>query len=268
MARSKFHNGEFISMEDTTLEDELRHIKNIPDYIEVDKELEYKKTYDIWINSNRVATENEVEATKRKFSPTADTKEKTFYNELKSIEKVPDFVDIDKGKAYTIILDHWRKRHQLVDKAIKGEISISYIVSDLVKEYHHWKFFLPMPSKGKKFYRKYNEKGLDTLLYPLNAEEFFIGSTKIDNFISYIIPYIFNPITGGIAGMGFGFLFANQDQGMDVYSRAITISLLTFSGAMGGEAFKVMSSIGGVKTIKYIKKDAQYLQSIVKKYIK
>lgn len=45
--------------------------------------------------------------------------------ELKAIERMPNYVDVDKTKVHLEVFEEWKNRNSLVDRVIRGETSFS-----------------------------------------------------------------------------------------------------------------------------------------------
>lgn len=75
---------------------------------------------------------------------------------LKSVDEIPDFVEVDKEKEHRKLLDEGRKKYNLVDRAVRGEISIPDTVEELLEPYKGWRLFLPI-IKGRGYDERLGE---------------------------------------------------------------------------------------------------------------
>ena len=113
----------------------------------------------------------------------------TLVQKLKEIDKIPDFVKVDKTKESRTLLDEYRRRHPLVDKAARGEISFSDIVDKLYEKHKGVKIFLPR-FKDNEYDKKLDELNLNELV---NADSF---RTDTQQRFSKEIPYYYGQFLG------------------------------------------------------------------------
>jgi len=201
----------------------------------------------------------------------------TIYSELRYIEFVSNSVDINK--KYKKIFDEYDEQNGLVNQLVKGDKNILDIVSELSKEYQYWKTFFPIHNDGEKFYKKYNEIGLDKILYPLDIKTFerwkpiniddttentISGvSFRTLRFINYMLnPYTVNATTGGILGLVSGVL-SSQDPLLTV--------LTTFTCSFVAHTLSAFPGCGGwynqIGGIAEVVDSAKYLQDRIDEYI-
>ena len=91
--------------------------------------------------------------------------ETTLVQALRSIDQIPDFVEVDKQRETIRVLDTWRRQHPMMDKALRGEVSIYNLVEEVTRRYHGIKLFLPI-FRTKQEERALEELHLDDLLIP------------------------------------------------------------------------------------------------------
>ena len=87
----------------------------------------------------------------------------TLVEAIKAIERLPEIVKIDRRNEYIKLLNEARRKYTLVDKAIRGEVSIHDTVEKLSKKYIGWRLLLPR-FKDAKYDKKLDELALDGLI--------------------------------------------------------------------------------------------------------
>lgn len=106
----------------------------------------------------------------------------TLVDQLKTIEIIPYYIDVDKYKETRELLEAWRKHNNLVDKAILGECSI-------IDEYKSFSKY----RGGKNFVPHYINPEEQKRIKEL---ELIIGSVGLSNGENLVI----NPISIGSVG--------------------------------------------------------------------
>lgn len=197
----------------------------------------------------------------------------TVFGELEGLDSIPNYLvelaGIEIVEERRKIIDRW-KDIPLIEKTIRKEILIPELVLELEKDYHTWKPLFPMSNDGKKFYRRYNDIGLDKILYPLDKDIF--EGPKFPSLLKYIFnSYTMNATTFAIAGILFtGFLaHPSRNNYVNYISHMPLIAIAGVGGAMLGFLMNMMqtSCYFQVLHIDYLKKSSQYLQKRIEEYI-
>lgn len=197
---------------------------------------------------------------------------KTLVEELRSIDdavnSITRFVRRDVKYNYEMsykkLLDEWREKHPLVDKAIREEVDISVIVGELAQRYDGWRAYLPR-LKDKNHDRMIEELKLNELFYAngLKTEIFPSGGAAekhpyLSRTISLFFEKCVNPPVMALLG-GMTYIAISGDMTVDYASFGLGASLF---GAMG---FFLSFAIKKL-FIDFPKSDAKYLQGKINDY--
>ena len=110
----------------------------------------------------------------------------TLVDRLKEIERIPDYIKVDKAALSIELLEEQRKKNKLVDLSIRGDIKIpEYFDERVYREFGGVRTIIPT----------YMAKGEKEELGELKE---IIGNLPFDNIVNLMI----NPISSGAVAVG------------------------------------------------------------------
>ena len=190
----------------------------------------------------------------------------TLVEALRSIERVPEHVKIDKNRAYTDLLNEARKSHSFLDKAIRGETSVYEIIGRLSQKYEGWRLLLPRFT-DKEHDRKLDELGLDRLLQAdaLRTDSSQIMSEGSGPFLGWFYDKMANPVVLPLLMGGFT-TFISGGQGR-FESEIANYSANFGVGALAGLFVGLTATMMKYQQTSILKKQAKYLQAKIQEAV-
>lgn len=137
---------------------------------------------------------------------------RTLVERLREVEEIPDYLGIDKTRAYEKIFEEFARTNSLLQKVIKGETAFSTEVLRAMKTSGRAKAFIPHYVENQRL------KDLEEL-----SEA--IGHPREDNFDNLFM----NPVSLGAFGIATSFL-----DGLKKFSRREFLKYLGLGVGVGG----------------------------------
>lgn len=85
----------------------------------------------------------------------------TLYRQLRAINDIPDYIEVDKPKEYREVFQDWQERSDLVKMALEGELTLPQDFDELKEKLGWFKDFYPhtIDEELKQRVRGYEEVG-------------------------------------------------------------------------------------------------------------
>ena len=190
---------------------------------------------------------------------------KTLVQALQSVDRISGSVKVDKQALQVRLLEEARK-HPLVDKAVRGDISIKSVIESLHQKYKGWRLFTPR-IKDEQYDRKLDELNLDELL---DAVAFRTDSSKIlsqDNrfphlalYLSWFYDKLANPVVLPVLMGGFTMLLIGGGKGpfeSEIANYTAQFGVGVYVGLLGG----LVATLMKYNQIAKSRKQAEYLDT-------
>lgn len=184
-------------------------------------------------------------------------------SKLKSVDVIPDFVNVDKKQELRKLLDEARREYPVLDRAARGDISFSEVIERAYGKHKGLRLVLPR-FKDEEYDRKLDELKLDGLIqadgFRTDSSQVFAkGNSYLGSSLGWFYDKAANPV---VAPLLIGGLFAVMSGGQGRFESEIANYSAYFGvGALTGLLAGLIASMMKYQQISISREQARHIDT-------